>query len=317
MRANLQDLSWDDVRIFLAAQRYKSLGAAAARLGLNVSTVSRRLQGLEAALGVRLFERTREGLLGTFAAERVLPAAEAMEAAHGRLVRDASGTRGEAGAEPAGTVRLSVAPGMADVFIAPALVRLRERHPHIEIELDAQARAIDLTRHEADLAVRSVPPRGAELLVRKVASARWIAAGAPALVRRLGRLSAWSDAAWITWDRDLASFAPARWLAQHAARAQVALRTSHFGAQLAAAESGLGLVLVPVPYARARGLRAVRLCDALARGAAAWPQDDLWLVGHRALREVPRVAAVWEFFAAELRRVAARRAPRAVPASGR
>jgi DNA-binding transcriptional LysR family regulator len=295
------DTRWDDVRIFLAAHRHKTLGAAAARLGLDTSTVSRRLAALEEALGARLFERTREGLLPTHATGRVLAAAEAMEVAHARLARDVSGFDAEAEAQ--GVVRVSVAPGMADVFIAPSLVRLRARHPRIEIELDASVRPVDLTRHEADLALRSVRPHGSELVVTKLATARWIAAAAPPLAKKLGKLTSWNDAPWIAWDRDLTSFGPARWLAQHAPRADIALRTSHFSAQLAAAESGLAVALIPLPYVRVHELRAVRYADALASTTTSWPVDDLWLVGHRALRDVPRVAAVWSFLAEELRRV--------------
>jgi len=294
-----QDARWDDVRVFLAAHRYKSFGLAASHLELDTSTVSRRISALEVTMGVRLFERTRDGLIPTRAAERVLAAAEAMEAAHGRLTRDAS----EVEAEAEGVVRLSVAPGMADAFIAPALARLRTRHPRIRIELDVTGQPRDLTRYEADLAMRSVQPHGAELLIRKLGTARWVAMGAPDLVKQLGRLRSWSDAPWITWDRDLTSFGPAKWVAQRAAKAEIVLRTSHFTSQLTAADSGLGILLVPTPYARLRALRPVRYADALAPDAEAWPSDSLWLVSHRALRDVPRVSAVWNFLAEEVRNI--------------
>lgn len=68
-----------------------------------------------------------------------------------------------------------------------------------------------------------------------------------------------------------------------------------------AAESGLGIMLVPIPYVHARKLVAVRHASALAASTESWPSDDLWLVSHRALREVPRVAAVWTFLVEELR----------------
>jgi DNA-binding transcriptional LysR family regulator len=302
MPARSQDTEeprWDDVRLFLAAYRHKSLGAAAARLGLDTSTVSRRLTQLEEALGVRLFDRTRDGLAPTRRAEVILPAAEAMEAAHGRLTRDATNVENEA----EGIVRLSVAPGMADVFVAPALVRLRERYPKITIELDASVRALDLTRHEADLALRSIPPQGAELLATKLLRARWVAATSPELAKKLGRVTSWDDVAWITWDRDLASFHAARWVTEHASKAQVALRTSHFVAQIIAAEAGLGVALAPVPYVRVRKLSPVRFAEALAVSAEKWPVDDLWLIGHRALRDVPRVEAVFRFLIEEFRAV--------------
>ncbi len=282
---------WDDVRVFLAAFRDGSLGVAAGHLGVDVSTVSRRLGAFEHALGGRLFDRTRQGLIRLEAAEALLPAAEAMEAAHGRLTRDASATRAEA----KGVVRLSVAPGMADVFIAPALPALRARHPHITLELDASTRVVDVTRYAADLALRSVEPEGADLIVTKLTRARWVAVGGKRFAKNVGRLERWDDVPWIVWDRDLSSLPAARWLRQHVPEAEVALRTSHFASQVAAAESGLGAALVPVPYVQKRKLAELQFVAALASSAATWPEDDLWLVGHRALRDVPRVDAVWNF----------------------
>jgi DNA-binding transcriptional LysR family regulator len=300
MPAKKQDLAnarWDDVRLFLAVHRYGTFGQAAARLGLDTSTVSRRLAAFEEALGVQLFERTRDGVVATRAGDLAVPAAEAMEAALGQLGRVASARETDA----EGVVRISVAPGMAEVFVAPALVRLRAKHPRLRIELDASVRAIDLTRHEADLALRSIQPRGAELVMTRLTTARWVAAGSPAFVAGSGRVRAWDQVPWIAWDQDLASFEPARWLARHVPAADVALRTSHFGAQLAAAAAGLGVALVPEPYLPVRGLTELRYAAALGRDAEAWPNDSLWLVGHRALRDIPRVAAVWEFVIGEWR----------------
>ncbi|WP_169796485.1 LysR family transcriptional regulator [Chondromyces crocatus] len=294
---DLADARWDDVRLFLAAYRERSLGAAAARLGVDTSTISRRLTAFEDAVGKRLFERTREGLTPTRAAEVLVAAAEIMEGGHARLLRDASGV--EEAAE--GIVRLSAAPGLVDTFITPALPRFHERHPGITLEIDASTRVLDLTRHEADLALRSTPPQGAELIITKIGTARWIAAASAARVDALGRLASWDDAPWLAWDRDMLSFAPSRWLAQHAPKARVVLRTSHFLTQLGAAEAGLGIGLFPEPYLRPRHLVPVRFAKKLAPSTASWPQDGLWVVGHRALRDVPRVAAVWTFMTEELR----------------
>ncbi len=288
--------SWDDVRIFLAVHRNRTLAAAAVRLGIDTSTVSRRLAAFEADLGDRLFERTREGLVPARAAERVLAAAEAMEAAHALLMREASDLE----RLPEGVVRISTAPGISSVFIAPALVRLRKKYPRLAIELDAAVLPRDLMRHEADLAVRSVRSSGADLVTVKLRTAPWIAAAAPRVVQKLGSIKDWGETAWIDWDRDLASFGPARWIAQHVPAEAIALRTSDFPAQLAAARAGLGAVLAPVPYAEISGLVPLAYAPTLAASAATWHSDDLWLVGHRALRDIPRVAAVWEFLIREL-----------------
>lgn len=295
MVAFSQEEKWDDVRLFLAAFRHRTLSAAAPKVGLDTSTMSRRLTTFEEALGRKLFQRSRDGLMPTHAGEQLLPAAEAMEAAHARLTRDLSAVETEA----SGVVRVSVAPGMADAFIAPALMRFRQKHPRITIELDASTRAIDLTRREAEIAVRSVAPKGVDLLVTKLGTGGWVAAGSRALVKKLGRLREWSSAPWIHWDHDLAAFAPQRWLAVHTKGAAVPLRTSLFSSQLIAASSGLGLVLAPAPYVRHFKLTPVKFVPKLKTN---WPVDSLWLVGHQALRDVPRVAAVWKFLSEELHR---------------
>ncbi len=291
---------WDDVRLFLATYRAGSLGLAASRLGVDPSTVSRRVAALERQLGVTLFERTREGLLRTRAAEKAFEAAEAMEAANARLSREASDV--ETTAE--GTVRLTLDPGLSEFFVAPMLARFRAKHPRLALELDATSIPRDLARREADLALRSSTLTGAELVATKLLSSSWVPVGAPRLVAKLGMLSSWDHAPWITWDRDLATYPAAQWLTRHAPKADLALRTNHFASQIAAAESGLGLALLPAPYVRRRKLAPVRATKRLAAAAQPWPTTDLWLVGHRVLRDLPRVAAVWRFLAEELRALA-------------
>lgn len=89
-------------------------------------------------------------------------------------------------------------------------------------------------------------------------------------------------------------------------QARVALRTSSFACQLAAAGAGLSVGLFPRPFVRAKGLREVRVSASLAAATLASPTTDVWLASHRVLRDVPRVAVVWTFLADELRSVLAR-----------
>jgi DNA-binding transcriptional LysR family regulator len=122
--------------------------------------VSRRVDRLEEELGAPLFERTREGTTPTVLAEQMLPHAEEMELAAVRFA--SAGAKVETEVE--GTVRLTLPPGMADVFVAPALIRLHERHPKLVVELDASVGYADLTRREADLALRTSRPSSGELV---------------------------------------------------------------------------------------------------------------------------------------------------------
>ncbi|MET0285994.1 MAG: LysR family transcriptional regulator [Polyangiales bacterium] len=300
MKAKTQDLEavrWDDVRVFLAVYRAGSLGQAALRLAMDTSTVSRRLSAFEDGLAVRLFDRARDGIQPTRAAKGLLAAAEAMEAAHARLAREA----GDVDAVVQGVVRLSMPPGLADPYIASALPRLLAQHPKLTVEIDASARVLDLARHETDLALRSVRPESAQLVAQKLfARHPWVVACAPALAKQLGKVRDWSTLRWIGWDRDLASFGPARWLSKHVPNAAMVLRTSHFASQLAAVGAGLGVALVPEVDRRHRGLAQVDHARTLAPSVAALPRDDLWLVGHQAQRELPRIDAVWRFLRDEL-----------------
>src|SRR5262245_18938744 len=145
--SNLATIDSDQVRVCLAVARAGQLAGAASLLGLDVSTVSRRLDKLEDELGVHLFDRTRDGTIATAAAEAMLPAAEDMERglAMFAAARDAIETTAE------GLVRMTAPPGIADAFIAPLLARFHQRFPRVVVELDASVGYADLTRREADL----------------------------------------------------------------------------------------------------------------------------------------------------------------------
>ena len=284
-------LSWDDVRLFLALCRARTVGHAARSLGVDASTVSRRLALLEAALDATLFERGREGIAATKAAEDLLLVAEEMENA---MLRFESAAADHLERQVAGLVRMACPPDVADVVVAPLLPELFARHPLLRLQLDAGEAVLDLTRREADLALRIVRPASGDLVVTRLRTIRWVLVAAPELARRLGTLRAWTDAPWVGWGERLASLGPARWLAAHAREVEPMVRSDGLTAQLAVVSRGVGVALVPEPSAQHYGLVPVKLGAALREGAQLWPSDDLFLVTHRALYEVPRVRALWE-----------------------
>jgi DNA-binding transcriptional LysR family regulator len=292
---SLAMLDWDQVRVFLAVARAGQLAGAAARLGLDVSTVSRRIDRLEDELGVHLFDRTRDGTVVTAAAEAMLPAAEDMERGLAQFAAavDAVETTAE------GVVRLTAPPGLADGFVVPLLARFRARFPRVVVELDASIGYADLTRREADVALRASRPRSGDLIAVKLVSTRALPLTSPAYAAELGRLRRWSDARWITYGAELGHVPTARWVTEHAGTAPV-LRTSHFTSQLAAAAAGIGITLASEPFRFVRRIVPVAISRALQPSWDALPVEDLWLVGHRALRTVPRIAALWDFLAEHL-----------------
>lgn len=286
-------LAWEDVRLFLALVRSRTLRDAGFSLGLDTSTVSRRLGALESALGARLFDRGREGIAPTSAAEALIEAAEDAEGAVLRFTHRAGGVERDV----LGTVRLACPPGIADVFVAPRLRELLERHAELAVVLAVGIPVVDLTRREADIAVRTVRPTRGDLVVKRIRETPWCLLGARSLARRLGPLETLTDVPFVGWGEAMTGFHGARWLAKHGREARVRLRSDSFAVQLAAARSGLGLVLAPAPYAALGDLDIVQTTPALAAAVAELPVDELFLVTHKALRDVPRIEVVWDFVA--------------------
>jgi DNA-binding transcriptional LysR family regulator len=296
MPAKMQnEYAWDDVRVFLALWRARTLSAAASRLGVNPSTVGRRLDALEAALGVRLYDRTPDGVLPTEAAEQLLGYAEQVEHAAVGLGGAVSGFE----AAPEGTVRLTATPPVAEDLIAPSIARLRKQHPGLLVELDASVPYADLARREADIAVRLSRPTSGDLVSVKLADVPSVVAASRPLAASLGALGALGDAPWIAWEGSLGHLPDARWVAAHVPPGAVVLRTNSIGAQLRAAQNGAGVLLIASGQARARGLVEVKLTKRLRESLSPAPMNALWLVTHRALRHVPRIAAVWTFLVEE------------------
>ena len=281
---------WDQARLFLALCRARTVGAAGRALGVDASTVSRRLAALEAALGATLFDRSRDGIAPTEAAEQLLPVAEELEGTMARFSLAAQGLERSA----AGWVRLACPPDVAEVVVAPLLPGLLARHPGLRLALDPGEVVRDLTRGEADLALRTVRPRRGDLVVTRLTTVRWVLVAAPALARTLGRLRRWADAPWLGWGERLAGIPPARWVASPAGQVEPTVRCDSVRLLLALAERGLGVALLPEPSAAQAGLAPVALAPSLREAAADWPTDELFLVTHRALRGVPRVRAVWD-----------------------
>lgn len=269
----MADLRWDDLQLFLVMYRARSLTRAAAELGLNPSTTSRRLTGLEEAVGTQLFERTPQGLVPTEAALRIAPAAERAEIATHDALRSLEGL-GEA---PAGEVRVAVSDAMASWGIAPALARLRDRHPEIMPSLVVSNTLADLTRREADLAIRFVRPEQGDLVAKRVLDDDYALFAAPG-----GRTDAL-----IGWDDANAHLREARWEAQSGL--PIVARASTVNARIALAQAGVGAVALAQAFGRRLpGLSRVAGVEVPLRAEA-------WLVTHASLREVPRVRAVWRF----------------------
>ena len=273
---------WDDARIFLAIARSGTLSGAAAALEMGVATVSRRLDRLEAALGVPLFSRHQNGYRPTDDGAALLEHAEALEHA-GQAFGEAAHQQGQV----AGSVRLATAENLASSLIIPSLPQLFATHPALRVEIVSGVAPVNLHRRDADLAVRMVKPATGNVTIQRLGTLGFGLYGAHAY---LHARSAEADAAtfdddtWIGWTEPHRSLPAAQSVRRILRGRPCRLETNTLSMQIAAATAGIGLAVLPHFLARPAGL----VCLLPALGA----DQPIWLAIHSSLAHSRRVRAV-------------------------
>jgi DNA-binding transcriptional LysR family regulator len=277
-------MDWDDYQYFLAVAGGGSVSAAARGLGQSHSTVLRRLDKLEAALAVRLFERFQTGYVLTASGEELLsllaPVAEGMQ----DIERKLSGQD----AALQGTIRVTTTDTLMALLL-PALSAFRETYPGIQLQVTVNNSFLNLSRRDADVALRpsNTPPDN--LVGRKLGRLRTAPYAADAYLRRRGPIEGWADHDWVAPDDTLAHLRQARWLCEHVPPERHAISVDSLLGMAAAVEAGLGAGMLLCLLADARpGL--VRLADpdpAL--------DTDVWILTHPDLRRVNRIRVFTAF----------------------
>lgn len=288
---------WDDARFFLAIHRTRTLSAAARQLSVNQSTVSRRLAELEARLGAKLFVRAPSGYVVSPSGERLIERAERMEAEAVAIERE---VLGEAGVV-SGTVRVTASDPFGAVVIVPALAELRAENPNLDFELVLDERIVNLTKREADMAVRVGRPAESLVVARRVCDFGYGLYASRAYLADRGRPRAPDDLGGhdvIFYGESQQTTPDARWLSARSRGARVALRTRSTLAHFHAARAGLGLAVLPCYLADpepdlVRAVSGVLLARAL------------WVVVHPDLRHVARIRTAADFVASAVAKRAA------------
>lgn len=284
-------LDWNDLRTVLAVARARGASEAARALGVHPSTVFRRLNALEASLGARLFNRLPEGYVATPAGEEACALAERMEADIAVLDRRLAGRD----LRPSGTVRVTTTDTLVGL-LTPQFAAFRQAHPEIELHVVVANRFFDLTRHDADVALRPTtdPPEG--LVGRRLATIATAIYGARGYLATHGGTDDLSQHDWIAPDESLAHLGAARWLRRAVPRAGGGCRVNSLMAALEAARAGLGLAALPCYLADGEPSLA-RVRPPLAELDSA-----LWILTHEDLRHVARVRAFLDAMAEGLAR---------------
>ena len=282
-------MEWEPLRHFLAAAREQSLSAAARRLGVEHSTVSRRIAGLEQVLGAALVERLPSGLELTPLGTRVARLAKEMERAAQRIGRLASARRSQ--------VRLVVPTGFL-ALLSPELERLRRDHAEIALEIVSTGRRVDLRKGAADIAIRVGPSSDEELVTRKLGDVGFALYASRSYLQRHGKPANVDDLSGhsvIGFQRSLSHMPAAEWLAARSANAAVVMRSREAVDLLTAVQSGAGLGVLPCFLANLEpSLERLTPKPIALRPVA--------LVYRREARLAPEVRAVMRFVVETLRR---------------
>jgi DNA-binding transcriptional LysR family regulator len=280
----VRDMNWDNARFFLTVARAGTLRGAARALGVDQATVGRRVTALEAELGARLFLRTPTMFVLTDAGEALAPSAEAMERAAHVIEHRIAGLDKQL----AGRIRITTTESLGARFVMPALVRLRRLHPGIDIVCTTSSQIANLTRREADLAIRTTRPNSPDLITRRLGQfERGLYASRDYLSRRgeprKGEAFAGHDL--IVYQRPID---PLMWkvmCGEPIARGRIVFQASSTNLLSDAALAGLGITVLSVYRARPE-TQLVRVmpqcCD----------RYDVWMVAHSDLYKTARVQAL-------------------------
>jgi DNA-binding transcriptional LysR family regulator len=291
-------MDWDNLRFVLAVADAGGLSAAARALKVDTATVSRRLDALEADLRCKLFHRSRQGLNVTAAGTKLLTHARRIEGEVRALGFELSAE--DRGLD--GTVVITATEPIASGLIVPMLDSFRARHPGIALEIVTDIRALDLSRREADVALRLVRPHEGDLKIRRLGSVAYALYASPAYLEKHGApdpRTGCTGHALIDWPVPYTIIAQVPWLRTFAGNATVVLRSGSAMTRLAAAVSGAGVALLPCVIADGDPrLRRIK--------SEPPPAQDLFLATHRDLAAVPRIRATLAFLADAAKRAAKR-----------
>jgi len=284
---------WNQVRAFLVTVEEGSFSATARALGTTQPTVSRQIDGLEAKLGVTLFERGRRSMKPTSAGLELVEHVRVMGEAANRVSLAASGQA----LAIEGLVTITATGLVASHHLPPILKRLRVMAPEIEIEIIASNDVRDLRKREADIAIRHGRPEHPDLIAKLLGDIPAYLYAATGYLDRMGRPQSVRDLAnhdFIGFDQTDIVLARMRDMGISLSRDNLKLRSASGSVILQMVRQGLGISMLPDDIAR----NVAELERVLADEVCV--EFPAWLVTHRELRTSRRIRLVYDLLAEEL-----------------
>lgn len=288
----LDKLNWDDLRYFLEVARTQRVSGAAKRLGVDYTTVARRIKALEDSLGTLLFDKSRSGgFLLTEEGQCLLAYADSLET----TVQSACEELSDTGHTLSGHVRIGSTEGFGCFFLSPHLAHFQAAHPSISMDLLPVPHFVSLSKREADLAVTLERPERDQYVFTKLCDYRLRLYGTREYLDRhppITDIASLSHHTFNSYIDDLAFSLELLYLEHTVPNASSRFRSTSVIAQYFAAQQGHSLAILP--------------CFMAAQQPHLLPvlQNDIvvtrcfWLSCREDLRKLKRITAVWDYLRA-------------------
>lgn len=279
-----------DLDLVLAMVRGGTLAEAAKHLQVDASTVFRALQRLEKKLGLTLFQRSRSGYLP---GEQALTLAQHAERMEVELEQASTALAGNAG-EVSGLLRITTTDTLLVDLLLPALARVSQRHPGLDFELSATNQLANLSRREADLALRPSRKPPQHLVGKKLGKLTYAIYAAPAYLQSHPADLELGQHQWIAVDDFIPEHASVKWRQRQLPKRRPRFQCNTILGMGEAVRAGLGVAIIPCFM--------VKPFDGLVALSAPLPEceTDLWLLTHPESRHLRRVGLMFSELGQEL-----------------
>jgi len=286
--ANMHKLDWDGIHYFLEVVRSGSVTAAAISLGVNQTTVSRRINALETHLGKSLFVRSGKKWLITTVGEHLITAAESMAEEANSIERQVVADSQEL----TGLLRITVADVCTQHLVLPALKSFAQQYPDVQLEIIATSSELNLSNREADVALRTTDEPPSNLVGKRIARLAYAVYGTREILEQIQQDPLAVDVSCITWIGDGHTRPP--WIEKSFPDTRSIYRTSELHLMLQMARQGMGIAQMPCVFSDSDPL--------LHRIPAQFVESGwgLWVLSHVDLRTTARVRIFRDFLVDEL-----------------
>ncbi|WP_457360063.1 LysR family transcriptional regulator [Pseudomonas sp. TE3610] len=286
---SLAALNWDDLKFFLEVARTRKASNAAKRLGVDYTTVSRRITSLESALGTLLFEKSRTtGFILTAEGQRLLGYAESIESTLHMACEQVSGS----GVALSGHIRMGCTEGFGSFFITPQLSHFVDTYPAISVDILPLPHFISLSKREADIVIALERPEHGPYVCCKLCDYRLQLYATQDYLDRHPPIHTGRDLVghrFISYVDDLAFSSELLYLANLLPNASASLRSTSVIAQYVAARQGRGMAILPCFLAA----QADDLVPVLAGEISVTRQ--FWMYCREDLRKLKRINLLWDY----------------------